>query len=1063
MQKNYTFQLIILLIFMSLSAFGQQLDMTKLKGLKFRSLGPAGMSGRVTSVDVVLKNPDIIYAGTASGGIWKSENGGFSWTPIFDTLQVASIGALAINQNNPSVIWAGTGEGNPRNSQTSGAGIYRSLDGGRSWKLMGLEKTRNIHRVILHPTNPDIIYVGAIGSAWGNHPERGVFKTTNGGKTWKKILYIDDKTGVADMVIDPENPNKLIVAMWEYGRKPWFFTSGGKNSGLYVSFDGGENWTERNVEDGMPKGDLGRIGLAIAPSNPKVIYALVEAKKNVLLKSEDGGFKFHKVNDKNEIGNRPFYYADIYVNPKNENEIYSLYSLVSKSIDGGKSFKVILPYSGVHPDHHAWWIHPENPNFMIDGNDGGLNITKDGGKTWFFAKNLPLAQFYHINVDNDFPYHIYGGMQDNGSWKGTSCVLKEGGIKNHHWQEVMFGDGFDVVPDPDNSRYGYAMYQGGNLARYDSETGDVDYIQPRHSEGKKLRFNWNAAIAQDPFDNKTIYYGSQFVHQSTDKGLSWKIISPDLTTNNPEKQKQDESGGLTPDVTDAENHTTILTIAPSSKKQGVIWVGTDDGNIQLTQDNGKTWQNLTPNLKGVPSTSRVPQIHASRHNEGEAFVVINNYQRNDWTPHLFQTKDFGKTWKRLIKPNQVWGYVLSFEQDPIEPKLMFLGTEFGLYVSIDAGENWTKWTNNYPTVSTMDMKIQEREQDLVIGTFGRAVYVLDDLRPLRTLAQSGTKILNQEIYAFENREAYLFQIQPTEGIRFPANAEFQGTNRHFGAVISYAVKEGKKEKDKRKGKEEKADSKEDKSNSSFGKVKVQILNSKDDTIRTFWHTPQTGINRVVWNLDKKRPRFPNEKKDNFKDTEPAGFRVVPDTYKVRLSYDGKTDSTKIVVKADPRLSISEADWQAREKAIQQVMKVAQKATKAIDQLNQIQKTVDIILGQMQENESDTLWINEVKNQSKTVKDSVKVLKTLILPKEDAKGYAPTAHLLNTKIQMLAYRLSTTFNTPHSTRKLEVELLQKEAKKVFERINYFYMHEYKKFEEAVNHIQLSPFKKIESLE
>ncbi len=1056
--KNKKLLFFILLMMAAFSVSAQKLDMEKLKGLKPRSIGPAGMSGRVTAIDVVLKNPEMIYVGTASGGIWKSENGGISWNPIFDTLQVASIGALTIDQTNPDVIWAGTGEGNPRNSQTSGAGIYRSLDGGRTWKSMGLEKTRNIHRVIIHPTNPDIIYVGAIGSAWGNHPERGVFKTTNGGKTWQKILYIDDKTGCADMVIDPQNSNKLLVAMWEYGRKPWIFKSGGKNSGLYVTLDGGENWTKRTENEGLPKGELGRIGLAIAPSNPKIVYALVEAKKNVLLKSEDGGFTFKPINDKHEIGNRPFYYAEIYVNPQNENEIYSLYSVVSKSSDGGKSFQVILPYSGfagVHPDHHAWWIHPENPNYMIDGNDGGLNITQDGGKTWQFIENLPLAQFYHINVDTDFPYNIYGGMQDNGSWKGTGYVFKHGGIKNHYWQEVMFGDGFDVVPDPENSRYGYAMYQGGNLARYDSETGEVVYIQPVHPEGNRLRFNWNAGIAQDPFDTKTIYFGSQFLHQSTDKGLSWEIISPDLTTNNPEKQKQHKSGGLTPDVTGAENHTTILSIAPSPKKQGVIWVGTDDGNVQLTQDNGKIWQNITSNIKGVPAGSRVPQIHASRHKEAEAFVVINNYQRNDWTPYLFQTTDYGKTWKKLVS-NDLWGYVLSFEQDPIEPKLMFMGTEFGLYVSIDAGKNWTKWTNGYPTVSTMDMKIQEREQDLVIGTFGRSAYVLDDLRPLRELAQKGTNILNQEIYAFETREAYLAQIQNPSGARFAANADYQGENRPFGAVITYAVKEGKKDKDKKK---QDSDATDKTKETNLGKVQIQILNSAGDTVRTFAHTPETGINRVGWNLDKKRPRFPNEKKDNFKDNEPAGFQVLPDIYKVRLTYEGKTDSTKITVKLDPRLQVSDTDLKARNEAIERVLKVAEKATQAIDQLDEITKTIALVSQQMQDNQADTTWTSEVKNQAKIVTDSVKVLKKLILSKEDAKGYEAEDHLLSNKIGTLTYRLGITFSAPHPTRKLEIERLEKDAQIILERIHHFFVHEYKKYEEAVSHVTLSPFKKV----
>ena len=397
-----------------------------LKNMKARSIGPAGMSGRVTAIDAVYDEPEIIYAGTASGGLWKSTSGGINWEPVFDDQQVMSIGAVAIQQSNPDVVWAGTGEGNPRNSLNGGYGIYRSLDAGRSWQLMGLEETRHIHRIIVHPTDPQTVYVGAIGSPWGEHPERGVYKTIDGGKSWEKILFVDNKTGVADMVMDPSNPNKIFVAMWEHRRKPWTFNSGGPGSGLFMTLDGGESWKELTSDDGLPKGDLGRIGLAVSRSNPDRVYALIESKKNALYRSDDGGYTWRSINDKNEIGNRPFYYSEIYVDPSNENRIYSLFSRVNYSEDGGKSFTELMPANGatgaVHPDHHAWWIHPENPDFMIEGNDGGLNITRDRGKTWRFVENLPLAQFYHISVDNDYPYNVYGGMQDNGSWAGPAHI-----------------------------------------------------------------------------------------------------------------------------------------------------------------------------------------------------------------------------------------------------------------------------------------------------------------------------------------------------------------------------------------------------------------------------------------------------------------------------------------------------------------------------------------------------------------------------------------------------------------------------------------------------------------
>ena len=421
------------------------------------------------------------------------------------------------------------------------------------------------------------------------------------------------------MVMDPINPDKIIVSMWEFRRWPWFFKSGGEGSGLYVTYDGGKNWAMRTSDDGLPEGELGRIGLAIARSNPKVVYALVEAKKNALYRSEDGGFSFRKVGEGGNIGNRPFYYSDIFVDPENENRIYSLFSIVTRSEDGGKTFETLLGYvgaGGVHPDHHALWIHPEDGSFLINGNDGGMAISRDRGDTWRFVENLPVAQYYHINIDNEWPYNIYGGMQDNGSWRGPAYVWRYSGIRNSYWEELSFGDGFDVVPDPSDSRFGYSMSQEGYVGRYDFRTGDSRRIRPVHPDGIPLRFNWNAGIAQDPHDASTIYFGSQFLHKSTDKGENWIVISPDLTTNDPEKQKQGESGGLTIDATGAENFTTILAIAPSPHEREVIWVGTDDGNLQLTRDGGDSWTISLSRLPGLPEGSWIPQITASVHNPG---------------------------------------------------------------------------------------------------------------------------------------------------------------------------------------------------------------------------------------------------------------------------------------------------------------------------------------------------------------------------------------------------------------------------------------------------------------
>ncbi|MDP5043365.1 MAG: hypothetical protein NWQ06_00120, partial [Leeuwenhoekiella sp.] len=742
-------------------------------------------------------------------GIWKSTSGGVTWKPVFENEATASIGAVAIQQSNPSVVWAGTGEGNPRNSLNGGFGIYKTLDGGKTWKCMGLENTRHIYRVRINPTNPDVVYAAAIGSPWGEHEERGVYRTQDGGKSWEKILYVDSKTGAGELIMDPTNPNKLIAAMWQHKRDPWFFNSGGPGSGLYITYDGGDTWKEITSKNGLPEGDLGRMGLAIAANKPNIVYAYIESKKNALYRSEDGGENWKKVNDNtDEIGDRPFYYAEIYVAPNNENRVYTVFTYINVSEDGGASFKELMPAygveNGVHPDHHAWYIHPTNPDFMIDGNDGGLNITRDGGKTWRFAENIPVGQFYHIAVDNEYPYNVYGGMQDNGSWRGPAYVWKDQGIRNAYWQEISFGDGFDVVPDRDNSQYGWSMSQQGFVSRYDWVTGNNYSVRPTHPDPEvELRFNWNAAINIDPFDNSTLYFGSQFVHKSTDKGLTWEVISPDLTTNNPEKQKQSDSGGLTMDATGAENHTTILVIEPSPVEKDMLWTGSDDGKVFFTTNGGKNWTDVSKNIKGLPEGSWIAQIKASATKKGEALLVANNYRRFDYKPYAYRTTDYGKTWKSLVDVDDVGSYTLSILEDKKEPNLMFLGTDDGLYISFNAGTDWQKWTNGFPTVPVKDMVVQEREDDLAIATFGRSIWVLDDLKPLRALASNKDLIAKMSssetptLEIFPPAVAYQNASQQPMGSRFGADATFNGENRSSGAQIKYFLKPKKDEAKKK--------------------------------------------------------------------------------------------------------------------------------------------------------------------------------------------------------------------------------------------------------------------------
>lgn len=865
----------------------QKIDMSLFSSLKPRNIGPGGMSGRVTAFAVDPRNENVFYVGTASGGLWKTVNAGTTFTPVFDNEAVASIGALAIDPLRPDIIWAGTGEGNPRNSSTGGYGIYKSTDGGLTWKCMGLELTRYIHRIIVDPVNPDIVYAGAIGNAWAPHRERGLYRTKNGGKTWEQILFTNETSGVAEMVMDPSNPGKIFVAMWDHQRWPWFFRSSSKGSGLWLTRDSGDTFME--LTKGLPE-EKGRIGIAIAASNPQYVYLYVESKPSAIYRSTDGGATWEKRGEKN-IGTRPFYYAEIYVDPKNENRIYTLFSGINVSDDGGLTFDRSVARS-VHLDHHAWYIDPSNPSRMLDGNDGGMAITYDMGETWRHIENLPVGQFYHINVDNEVPYNIYGGLQDNGSWRGPAYAWYNGPLINEMYDFLLGGDGFDAMPVPGDSRYCYAQSQGGSLRRFDVLTGWNKNIRPAPEEKEKLRFNWNAALAQDPFDRNTIYFGSQFIHKSTDRGDTWTKISPDLTTNDPEKQKQDQSGGLTLEATGAENHCTILTIAPSPLKKGLIWTGTDDGMIQVTEDGGVTWKNTSKNVKGMPRNGWVPQITTSAHNPEEAFVVVNDYRQGDNAAYLYRTKDLGKSWQRIIDDTDVWGYVLCFAQDPAEPRLMFAGTEYGLYLSFDDGDTWNKWTSGYPTVSTYDMVIQPRENDLVIGTFGRGIWIIDDIRPLRALAQEGAALLNKKLAAFEAPEAYLASTKNLPGYYFYGDAMYRGTNRSPGAMISYYSSE------------------------DSGKVRVEINDAAGKVVRSRELVAVKGFNRFVWGLDRDPLPEVSYNTGQQQMQRGGGYRnfggtVIPGTYLVTLEKDNETTRTQVTVKPDPRMP--EPDYDAVKK------------------------------------------------------------------------------------------------------------------------------------------------------
>jgi len=1068
--------LLVLSLFLVIE-LSAQIKTENFDALKFRSIGPAGMSGRVTAIDAVVSNSNIIYIGTASGGVWKSKNGGITWDPIFDDQKTLSIGAVKINQNNPDEIWVGTGEGNPRNSHNSGRGIFKSIDGGKTWTDLGLENTRVIHRILINPQNSKEVYVGASGSAWGASEDRGVFKTTDGGKTWNKILYINDRTGVADMVQDPNNPNKIIAAMWEYGRTPWDFNSGGEGSGMHITYDGGETWKRLGTEEGMPEGILGRIGIAIAPSKPNIVYALIEAEENGFYKSTDGGENWELISTKG-IGNRPFYYSEIYVDPSNENRIFNLWSYVSKSEDSGRTFETIMDYgNSVHPDHHAFWIDPNDPSYMIDGNDGGLNISRDGGDNWRFVHNLPVGQFYHVNVDDDFPYNVYGGMQDNGSWVGPGFALKSGGVTEADWQELYFGDGFDVAALPNNNRYGYAMSQGGNIGKWDKLTGHTEFIKPNVADSLDQRFNWNAPLALDPFNESGLYYGSQYVHYSPDEGRTWETLSGDLTTNNPDKLHQDKSGGLTIDATNAENHCTLIAIAPCTFDKKVIWAGSDDGKLHVTKNGGDTWTDLYSKLPGAPKNGWIPQIEVSKLNKGEAFVVVNNFRQDDWSAYLYHTNNYGATFTRIVNDRNVESFVCSVVQDPKQENLLFLGTDGGLYLSFDKGRNWQLWNDDLPRVQIRDMKIQETFDDLVLGTFGRAFWILDDISPLRQIA-SDEAVLNSELVLFDPPSAYKSYRKSYQGVRFYAQATFQGKTKPYGAQLRYwkkpkeiddseeekqeVTEETKKKKRKRKQaepskeivKEEKGEMKKDKKKS---KPVMYVFNKDEDTIRTLKPKLKEGMNSVTWFMDQKGVNSPSRSVRKEK-REPGNVPVPYGIYKVVLIDGEHKDSVNITVKRDPRIDIENSVVEKGIAAQNEFNKIIEKAAEAFDQLKESKKTIGLV-NDVIKTQEDTIQ-NEFKTMTEDLNTEIDSLMNLYMDPEGLKGIQRNPNTLTGRLWRARSYLRATEGPPSPNGMIIINEVTQQAKDIIDGGNEFFQTDWLEYKARFQELELKIFEDFE---
>lgn len=862
-----------------------ELDSAAFAGLEARALGPAVMSGRIAAIDASPGPPATVWIGAASGGVWKSADGGTTFQPVFDQ-HTQSIGALSVDRRDPKTVWVGTGESWTRNSVSVGDGVYKTTDGGDSWQRLGLEQTERIARIALHPRDGNTAWVCATGHLWDDHPERGVYKTADGGKSWKKTLFVDDKTGCSDLAVDPQDPRILFAGLWQFRRTPWSFHSGGPGSGLWKSTDGGETW--RELTRGLPDGDKGRIAVAPAPSRPSVVYALVEAAETALYRSDDVGESWVKINTSFNLQVRPFYFAHLVVDPADHDTVYKPGLTLTASRDGGKSFN--SPFSGafgggVHSDHHALWINPQNPRQLILGTDGGAYRSEDGGQRWSHLRSLPVSQFYRVSVDDAWPYNVYGGLQDNGSWQGPSRSI--GGVENRDWDNVGIGDGFYTFRDPADADYVYSEYQGGKLSRLRLSTRELRDIQPLPRQGEPdYRFNWNTPVHLSPNEPGTLYIGSQFLLRSRDRGESWERISPDLTTNDPKKQQQRRSGGLTIDNSTAENHTTIYAIAESPRNGRVIWAGTDDGNLQVTRDGGATWQNVAGAVAaaGLPRGTWVSSIEASRRDEATAYATFDGHHTGDLRPWVFKTADFGRTWQPLAGETME-GYAHIVREDLENPDLLFVGTETGLFLSVDGGARWARFTGNFPRVAVRDVVVHPRDGDLVIATHGRGIYVLDDLTPLRRLTR---EVLQADAFLFGARPAVM--VAPATAQTFGGDDEFVGGNPEEAAAITYYLKK----------------------RHLFGDLKAEIYDAGGKLISTIPGGKRRGLNRIQWPMRLRAPKIPAA---NSLVQQPFSFlgpRVPAGTYTVKLIQGDKTHTGQVELVPDPRSGHS-----AEDRALQQ--------------------------------------------------------------------------------------------------------------------------------------------------
>ena len=867
------------------SQTGYKFDAATVSGLPARNIGSATMSGRVAALDAVEQDGRItVFVGSASGGVWKSVNGGTTFKPVFDRESSQSIGAVTIDPSNPKTIWVGTGEPWVRNSVSVGDGVYKSTDNGENWTNVGLKDSEHIAKILVDPKDGNNVVVCAMGHLWNDNDERGVYKSADGGKSWKKVLAgANGSSGCALLGMSQQEPKTMYAAMWDFRREGWTFRSGGPGSGLFKSTDGGDHWSE--IQDsnakGLPPKPWGRLAIAVAPSKPQVVYANIEAEKGRgLYRSDDAGTSWKKLDSSNFMVWRPFYFGNLIVDPKDENKIFKPDLILLYSTDGGKTFNVVS--GGAHGDFHDVWINPKNPNVVIAGDDGGLWRSEDGGNRWKHQMNLPISQFYHVSTDSSDPYHVYGGLQDNSSWVGDSSF--PGGVANSRWENMYGGDGFWMFEDTSDPNYIYAEAQGGSIGRVNRKTHEIRDIKPLPNYGeKKLRFNWNAPIHMSPNEKGTLYIGAQFLFRSKDHGQSWDRISPDLTTNDPEKQKQEESGGVTVDNSFAEMHTTIYSISESPKNGQIIWVGTDDGNVQITRDGAKTWTNVVGNINGIGKNSWVSTIEASRFDEGTAYATFDRHNFGDMKSYAYKTSDYGKTWTALpLEESGVRGYAHVIKEDSVNSQLLFLGTEVGLWISIDGGQHWAQYKgSNFPAVAVRDIAVQAREGDVVLATHGRGIWIIDDISGLRALTPD---LMSKEATLIPGRS-----IQYIESFGgWPEGDEsFSGRNRPSEAQITYYQK----------------------GRHIFGDLKIEILDQDGKVVDSIAGSKHRGLNRAGWSMRVKAPAVPPAATVLGEATQ--GPRVLPGTYTVKMTKGDNVYTEKIDVTLDPRDKFSVEDRKAQ--------------------------------------------------------------------------------------------------------------------------------------------------------